>query len=101
MDARQLARHSFAKTIVPVQLAQYEGEKLVSRAQAKRLTRRFERFQTVVLDFSDVEEIGQAFADEVFRVFQAAHPEITMTPIKVCDSVRLMIERALLKLQEK
>ncbi len=35
---------------------------------------RFERFQTVVLDFTGVEEIGQDFADEVFRVFQRAHP---------------------------
>jgi len=85
---------SFAKTIVPVRLAQHEGEKLVSRSQAKRLTRRFERFQTVVLDFSGVEEIGQAFADEVFRVFQAAHPEITMTPIHTSHAVNAMISRA-------
>lgn len=51
---------TFAKTLVPVRLAQHEGEKLVSRSQAKRLTMRFERFQTVVLDFTAVEEIGQA-----------------------------------------
>lgn len=57
--------YTFSKTIVPVKLAQHEGEKLVSRSQAKRLTMRFERFQTVVLDFTGVEEIGQAFADEV------------------------------------
>jgi hypothetical protein len=36
---------SFAKTIVPVRLAQYEGEKLVSRSQAKRLTRRLSDFR--------------------------------------------------------
>lgn len=84
---------SFAKTIVPVKLAQHEGEKLVSRSQAKRLTRRFERFQTVMLDFSGVEEIGQAFADEVFRVFKNAHPEITMIPIQVSESVKAMITR--------
>ncbi len=93
--------YSFAKTLVPVRLAQYEGEKLVSRSQAKRLTRRFERFQTVILDFSGVEEIGQAFADEVFRVFKSAHPQITMTPIRMSDAVRSMIERAELKLKEK
>ncbi|MBI1892001.1 MAG: DUF4325 domain-containing protein [Burkholderiales bacterium] len=84
---------SFAKTIVPVRLAQHEGEKLVSRSQAKRLTRRFERFQTVVLDFTGVEEIGQAFADEVFRVFKTAHPEITMTPIRMSEAVQAMIRR--------
>jgi len=84
---------SFAKTIVPVRLAQHEGEKLISRSQAKRLTRRFEKFQTVILDFSGVEEIGQGFADEVFRVFKTAHPEIDMTPIKMTDAVRAMIRR--------
>src|SRR5690606_30821783 len=46
--------YTFAKTIVPVRLAQYEGEKLVSRSQAKRLTMRFERFKTVILDFEGV-----------------------------------------------
>jgi hypothetical protein len=86
---------SFSKTIVTVKLAQREGETLVSRSQAKQLTRRFERFQTVILDFSGVQEIGQAFADEVFRVFQAAHPQITMTPIYAADAVKAMISRVI------
>lgn len=87
--------YTFARTIVPVRLAQHEGEKLVSRSQAKRLTMRFERFQTVVLDFAGVEEIGQAFADEVFRVFQAAHPSLEMTPVNMAEGVRRMVMRAL------
>ncbi|MGB0130647.1 helix-turn-helix domain-containing protein, partial [Chlorobium sp.] len=49
--------YSFNKTRVPVKLARYEGEKLVSRSQAKRLVSRFEKFSTVILDFEDVEEI--------------------------------------------
>jgi anti-sigma regulatory factor (Ser/Thr protein kinase) len=86
--------YTFAKTIVPVRLAQHEGEKLVSRSQAKRLTMRFERFQTVVLDFAGVEEIGQAFADEVFRVFQASHPDLEMLPIHMSEGVHNMVSRA-------
>jgi hypothetical protein len=86
---------TFDKTIVPVRLVQYEGEKLVSRSQAKRLTMRFERFKTVILDFAGVETIGQAFADEVFRVFQAAHPAIRMLPIHMTPDVDGMIKRAL------
>lgn len=85
---------TFAKTLVPVRLAQHEGEKLVSRSQAKRLTKRFERFQTVVLDFSGVAEIGQAFADEVFRVFQHAHPTTALLPINMEDRVMSMVSRA-------
>lgn len=86
--------YSFAKTIVPVRLAQHEGEKLVSRSQARRLTMRFERFQTVMLDFAGVEEIGQAFADEVFRVFQASHPKLEMLPMNAVPAVQDMIRRA-------
>ncbi len=82
------------KSTIPVRLFQHEQERLVSRSQAKLLTRQFERFQTVILDFSGVEEIGQAFADEVFRVFQAAHPEITMTPVHTSAAVNAMISRA-------
>jgi DNA-binding transcriptional ArsR family regulator len=87
--------YTFAKTIVPVRLAQHESQKLVSRSQAKRLTMRFERFQTVVLDFSGVEEIGQAFADEVFRVFQQAHPATQLVPINMPTAVQNMVNRAL------
>jgi anti-sigma regulatory factor (Ser/Thr protein kinase) len=84
---------TFAKTVVPVRLAQHEGEKLMSRSQAKRLTMRFERFQTVVLDFAGVEEIGQGFADEVFRVFQQAHPETLMVPTNMVEHVWRMVSR--------
>lgn len=86
--------YTFAKTLVPVRLAQHEGEKLVSRSQAKRLTMRFERFQTVVLDFDSVAEIGQAFADEVFRVFQLAHPQTTLVPVNMAPGVKAMVSRA-------
>ena len=86
--------YTFAKTIVPVRLAQYEGEKLVSRSQAKRLIFRFEKFKTVILDFSCVEEIGQAFSDEVFRVFQNTHTDTKLVPINMSESIRNMVSRA-------
>ncbi|HEX9640961.1 MAG TPA: ATP-binding protein, partial [Candidatus Krumholzibacteria bacterium] len=40
---------TFDRTVVPLRLAQYEGEKLVSRSQAKRVAHRFERFKRVEL----------------------------------------------------
>jgi len=86
--------YTFAKTIVPVRLAQYEGEKLVSRSQAKRLIFRFEKFKTVILDFSGVEEIGQAFSDEVFRVFQNSHADTKLVPVNMSESIRNMVSRA-------
>ena len=84
----------FTKTVVPVRLAQYGNEQLVSRSQAKRLLSRVDRFQTVVLNFQGVATIGQAFADEVFRVFSIEHPEITILPIHTAPEVEAMIARA-------
>ena len=86
---------TFDKTVVPVRLAQYEGEKLVSRSQAKRLTARFEKFKTVILDFTGVETIGQGFADELFRVFAGAHPRIDLVPIHMTTAVQDMTTRVL------
>ncbi|MDP1606205.1 MAG: DUF4325 domain-containing protein [Rhodocyclaceae bacterium] len=86
--------YTFDKTIVPVRLAVHEGEKLVSRSQAKRITLRFERFRHVILDFAGVSEIGQAFADEIFRVFQNAHPTIQMAPTNMTAAVNDMVNRA-------
>lgn len=86
---------TFSKTTVPVRLARHEGEKLVSRSQAKRLVARFEKFKTVVLDFEGVEEIGQGFADEIFRVFANSHPGVKLIPANVTPAVHQMIGRAL------
>lgn len=87
--------YTFDRTVVPVRLARHEGEQLVSRSQAKRLAHRFERFKLVVLDFEEVAEIGQAFADELFRVFAAAHPDVRLTPINTSPAVADMVRRAL------
>jgi len=86
--------YGFTKTIVPVRLAQYGDEKLISRSQAKRLLARVDRFKVVIFDFEGIESIGQAFADEVFRVFRKQHPEVELQHIKVCKEVEQMISRA-------
>jgi|ERR1700733_1073219 len=63
----------FDKTRVPVKMAQFAGQRLVSRSQAKRVLARMGEFKTATFDFAGVEVIGQAFADEIFRVFHNAH----------------------------
>lgn len=85
---------TFAKTIVPVRLAQHGGEGLVSRSQAKRLVFRFEKFETIILDFEGIKNIGQGFADEIFRVFQNAHPHTKLVPVNAEAMVKKMISRA-------
>lgn len=87
--------YGFYKTVVPVKLARYGNEMLVSRSQAKRLLARVDRFKVVMFDFDGIETIGQAFADEVFRVFKNKHPEIQLYFTKVTPEVEQMIFRAL------
>ena len=85
----------FSKTVVPMRLAKIGDEQLVSRSQAKRLIARFDRFKTVILDFSGVNEIGQAFADELFRVYGKNHPDVRLVPANETEQIRKMRGRAL------
>lgn len=87
--------YAFTKTLVPVELAQYGDEKLVSRSQAKRMLTRIDRFTEVIFDFENVDSIGQSFADEIFRVFANKHPEIEISSINTNKRVQKMISRAL------
>jgi len=105
-DSRRLAKavfdqyssgpddYRFERTVVPVRLARVGDENLVSRSQAKRLLQRVERFRHVVLDFHGVSSLGQAFADEIFRVFASAHPEVELVAANAMPAVQQMIRRA-------
>lgn len=86
--------HRFARTHVPLKLATYGDENLVSRSSAKRVLSRVERFDEALLDFSGVRSVGQGFADEIFRVFTSAHPEIRIIWINANEQITGMIRRA-------
>jgi len=87
--------YGFTRTLVPMNLARIGDENLVSRSQAKRLLGRIDRFQEVVLDFDKVDTIGQAFVDEIFRVYRLQHPNVNIVPINDNENVAKMIMRAL------
>ena len=91
----------FSRTHVPLALAKYEGENLVSRSQARRLLSRVERFSEVMLDFTGISDVGQAFADEIFRVWSREHPGTKIVPIGTADAVWSMIQHALANAQEE
>lgn len=84
----------FNKTVVPVRLAQYGNDQLISRSQAKRVLSRVEQFKVVIFNFEGVLTIGQAFADEIFRVFSNNHPEMQLLVEKASSDVKRMIARA-------
>ena len=86
--------YGFTRTIIPVRLVKYGNENLVSRSQAKRLLVRFEKFREVILDFDRVETIGQAFADEIFRVYQQHNPQVHIMHINANEEVERSIKRA-------
>lgn len=83
----------FSQTSVKVKLYHQDVD-YVSRSQARRILARLEKFQTVEIDFKDVEAVGQAFADEVFRVWQSAHPNIKVIIKNADENIMLMIKRA-------
>ncbi len=86
--------YGFNKTVVPVKLAQDGNDPLISRSQAKRVLARVELFKVVVFNFAEVPAIGQAFADEIFRVFAQKHPQIQLMATHANSEVKRMIARA-------
>ncbi len=86
--------YSFVKTMIPMRLAEIGNDKLVSRSQAKRVLSGLSKFQIIVFDFSGVETIGQAFADQIFRVFANQNQNISIREVSCSDSVKKMIQRA-------
>lgn len=85
----------FTKTHFPIAIAQYGPDGLMSRSKARRVLNRFSKFKEVILDFKGVDFIGQAFADEIFRVYRKIHPDINISVINVNENVKKMIKRAL------
>ncbi|MBM6949238.1 STAS-like domain-containing protein [Mordavella massiliensis] len=80
----------FVKTEIPLREMCPLGDP-VARSQARRILRRLEEFREIVFDFRGIDFMGQGFADEVFRVFQHCHPDITLTVVNANASVRGMI----------
>jgi hypothetical protein len=86
--------YAFDRTQVPVQLMRYGDDQLISRSQARRLLARFDQFRQIELDFAGVATVGQAFADEIFRVYRHQHPEVAIEPLNTSPDVARMISRA-------
>ena len=54
-----------------------------------------EKFKIIVLDFENIDNIGQGFADEVSRVFKNKNPDITIVPVNMNEEIEFMINRAM------
>jgi len=86
--------YEFSKTKVIVRLYKM-GTDYISRSQARRILSGLDSFRKITLDFSEVETVGQAFVDEVFRIWQYKHPKIDIVPQNVNENIAFMINRTL------
>lgn len=82
----------FDKTEILVRLFT-TGTIYISRSQARRILSGLEKYETIILDFERVTTVGQAFADEIFRVFQQSHPKIKIETVNMVEPVKFMIDR--------
>ncbi|HUD07407.1 MAG TPA: STAS-like domain-containing protein [Candidatus Saccharimonadales bacterium] len=83
---------AFDKTEIKIKLYTL-GTIYISRSQARRIVTDLDKFRLVILDFNKVPTIGQAFADEIFRVFKRAHPDIEIRAVNTNEAVQFMIDR--------
>ncbi len=63
----------------------------VSRAEAKLIGARLEGFVVIELDFSGITQIGQGFADELFRVWASEHSSSHLVRVNANPVVRAVI----------
>src|SRR3989338_4144426 len=85
--------YGFDKTEIRVKLFTVGGVH-ISRSQARRILSGLEKFKIILLDFDQVPIVGQAFADEIYRVFQSKHPDIAIQEENMSEGVKFMIKRA-------
>lgn len=86
--------YGFDKTEIRVKLFTTGGIH-ISRSQARRVLAGLEKFKIILFDYEKVPMVGQAFADEIYRVFQELHPDIRLENENMSEGVRFMVERAI------
>ncbi|MCZ6723748.1 MAG: DUF4325 domain-containing protein [Gammaproteobacteria bacterium] len=82
----------FSKTSILIKLLKPE---YISRSEAKRLVVNLEKFREVELNFKQVSQLGQGFADEVFRVFANKNPATVLKATNTSSTIQAMISHAI------
>lgn len=86
---------AFDRTVVPLRVITSERIGLESRAQARRVHARLAEFARAELDFAGIPVVGQAFADELFRVLPPGARQATeIVPINMTPAVAAMVAGA-------
>ena len=82
----------FIRTHIPIAHMFAYGNP-ISRSEARRLGALIAEFKEITLDFTGVEEVGQAFCHELFVVWQRNNPDIVINVVEACEDVNFMIQR--------
>lgn len=85
--------YEFNKTKIHIKLYKSNTD-YISRSQARRVLVGLDKFKIIVLDFKNVATVGQAFADEIFRVWQKNNLNIKFQVINSNENIDFMIKRA-------
>ncbi|HVA99675.1 MAG TPA: DUF4325 domain-containing protein [Acidimicrobiales bacterium] len=75
-----------------LRVALFEKGDFVSRSEAKRMGAQLEMFDEVEIDFAGVEQLGQGFVDELFRVWQRQHPGTRLVPVNANRAINALIQ---------
>lgn len=84
----------FDKTKIP--LKNIFDTSPVSRSQAKRICNRLDKFREVIIDFEDIEWMGQGFAHQLFVVFAKEHEDTMLLPVNMNEDVTKMYNHVIL-----
>ena len=84
----------FDKTRVVVRLYKM-SEDYISRSQARRVVSGLDKFKTIILDYKNVDSIGQAFVDEVYRVWQNKYTDKKIITKNANENIKFMINRSI------
>lgn len=92
-NLKEQSDYGFDKTEIHVKLYTIGGVH-ISRSQARRILHGLEKFKVILFDFDNVPIVGQAFADEIYRVFHNKYPDIELQEINMSEAIKFMIDRA-------
>ena len=87
-----IINNDFTK-IIRIELKNYNCD-LISRSIARKILKEINPCDCILLDFLDVDYIGQGFADEIFRVYKTMYTNVKITYSNTTSEVEFMIKRA-------
>ncbi len=84
--------YEFNQNVVKINLSKHK--RLMSRSEAKRLLLGLDEYTVLDFNFRNVDEVGQGFCDEIFRVYANRNPEKVLSYHEASNVIRYMVERS-------